>query len=243
MHDNWRPFYQNEAKNYHEKRYHTWYGRVFVKIYHRILGELFTDLYDKKILDIASGTGHNLPALSGGHNIIIASDLTIEMLKESRKRFGEIIHPSYVVNNAFELPFSDHSFDIVTSSRFLHLFDIEDQKKLISEMSRVVKPGGVLIIDFYNKYHWIVLSPFISIYRLIKRKRPANDTRNTIVQVEKWLPSYNLNQIKSIGVGSYLLVLSRCLGERNAIRIGDLFKQGPLSNISDQFLIAAKKKQ
>jgi ubiquinone/menaquinone biosynthesis C-methylase UbiE len=243
MHDNWRSFYQNEAEVYHEKRYHSWYGRVFVKIYHRTIEDIIPMLSDKKILDIASGTGHNLPVLSRGNALIVASDLTIEMLKDSRKRFGEISHPNYVVNNAFELPFPDHSFDIVTSARFLHLFSKNEQQKLISEMARVVKPDGVLIIDFYNKYHWIALYPFIVVYRLIKRRRPANDTRNTINQVKKWLPSYNLGNVNIVGVGSYLLLLSRWLGEKNTIRMGNVFKQGLLAHLSDHFVVAAKKER
>jgi SAM-dependent methyltransferase len=243
MNNNWRPFYQKEAECYHEKRYHSWYGRVFVEIYYQVLNGFVSENSDAMILDIASGTGHNLPILSRKGTFVVASDITIEMLKDSRKRFGNALQTQYTVNNAFELPFRDNSFDIVTSARFLHLFSLKEQKELIDEMTRVLKPGGMLIIDFYNKYHWAILYPVIFLYRMIKRKRPANDTRNTITQVEKWLLSPSLKKIDSIGIGSYFLVLLRCLGEKNGIRMSHIFRKGCLANLSDQFLVAAKKVQ
>ncbi len=46
--------------------------------------------------------------------------------------------------DAVNLPFADNSFDIVTSSLALH--HITDSAKAISEMCRVVKPGGIVAI-------------------------------------------------------------------------------------------------
>ncbi len=54
--------------------------------------------------------------------------------------------------NAFRLPFPDGCFDVVHSSLFLHHFDLDDSKLLISEMNRVAK-HLILIQDLHR--HWI----------------------------------------------------------------------------------------
>lgn len=51
----------------------------------------------------------------------------------------------YRIGSVYQLPFPNNSFDVVFSSDFLE--HIEDLDKAISEMSRILKPGGIFVFD------------------------------------------------------------------------------------------------
>ncbi|MCP4420323.1 MAG: class I SAM-dependent methyltransferase [Chloroflexi bacterium] len=241
MSKDWRNFYTVEAKGYDAQRYQSWYGALFKQLYHTALRTVLDDCAPEAlILDVASGTGHNLTTLADYGRLAIASDLTLAMLQESRKQHQQT-NLTYTLGSALELPFPDNLFDVVASARFLHLFPKSEQQAIIKEMTRILKPGGLLIVDFYNHYQWLFLSPFIGIYRAIKRKRPTEDTRNTISNVHRWMGQQNLAVRQTIGVSSYLLILARFLPVATALKLGRIFQTRPLRFLSEQFIISAKK--
>ena len=59
---------------------------------------------------------------------------------------------SFHIANAKALPFEANSFDVVTASKFLHLFPFVEKVQLTRELIRVVRPGGKLIIHFYTPF-------------------------------------------------------------------------------------------
>lgn len=104
-------------------------------------------------LDVCCGTGMMTVELArkvGVGGRVVGIDLNGEMLNIARKnlkesRFEENIE--YIQGNAMELPFADNTFDCATIGFGLH--DISEIKKVLKEMTRVVKPGGpVVCLDF-----------------------------------------------------------------------------------------------
>ena len=80
------------------------------------------------------------------------------MLGLVREKFG--MDTWAVQANAAKLPFEDAAFDLVVSLNFLHLFpNVNDKTALVSEMGRIVKPGGVLIVEFDNALQGLMLGP------------------------------------------------------------------------------------
>jgi ubiquinone/menaquinone biosynthesis C-methylase UbiE len=68
------------------------------------------------VLEVAVGTGKNLPYYPPGCRII-AMDVSREMLNVARKRAAELsMDVSFLLADAQALPFPDHSFDTVVSS-------------------------------------------------------------------------------------------------------------------------------
>lgn len=98
-------------------------------------------------LDIATGGGHVAKALAPHVSQVFATDLTKDMLANTKKyldQFSENI--SYVIADAENLPFLDDTFDIVTCRIAPHHFP--NPKKFIHEVARVLKPSGTfLMID------------------------------------------------------------------------------------------------
>lgn len=106
------------------------------------------------ILLTGAGAGNDLPYLAEsleGGGAIYAQDIAKQMLMASVDRYGTPSATSEVkvhfsVSDATSLPFSDNVFDAAYHFGGINLFS--DIRKGISEMDRVVKPGGrVLICD------------------------------------------------------------------------------------------------
>jgi len=99
------------------------------------------------VLDVGTGTGHTAFALAPHVRQVIATDITPEMLNEGRRLKDErgIGNVEFRMADAHDLPFENEAFDIVTCRRAAHHF--ADVAKALSEMQRVLKPHGRLVID------------------------------------------------------------------------------------------------
>jgi len=75
---------------------------------------------------------------------IVAADHSDAMLELCRSRYlAEKLN--FTKQDIYNTSFNDASFSCVLSSRFL--FHCSEQNKLLSELSRILKPGGLLVID------------------------------------------------------------------------------------------------
>lgn len=114
---------------------------------------LVSSLPHNRILDIASGTGDlSLAAARVGSSEIIAADISAGMLAIQNERIkklnlGDKIKT--VIANAEHLPFESASFDLVTCAFGIRNF--ENLEKGLSEIQRVLKPGGSFIILEFSK--------------------------------------------------------------------------------------------
>lgn len=238
----WKGFYADEAQHYHQRRYATWYGSIFRDLHQGVVRRLLASMDSKKLcLDCATGTGHTLEVLMSSGCQVIGSDLTFEMLQTAKQRAHTSRAASFVCCDVMALPFPDNSYDMVTSSRFLHLLSLSGQQNAIKEMARVLKPGGVLIVDFYNQSHWDILRLPVSIYRRLLRKRPMGDTFNDMAETTCWLSDLGLTIREQVGVGSYILVLLRWCPRRWVIKVGELFRSGWLASLAEQVVVVATK--
>ena len=95
----------------------------------------------ERILDIAAGTGTSSAALAKSGANVVAADFSPGMIEVGRQKHPSI---SFVVADATDLPFADGEFDAVTAS--FGLRNVENPKKALAEMYRVLKPGGRLVI-------------------------------------------------------------------------------------------------
>ncbi len=98
-----------------------------------------------RILDVACGTGRVFPHYE--KRIIYGVDISKDMLKKAKKRFPKAILKTA---SAEKIPYKNNMFSVAITSRFT--CHTPYYKKAISEMTRVVKPGGSIIVDFPNKH-------------------------------------------------------------------------------------------
>ncbi len=112
----------------------------------------------KNLLDIACGTGQfaiRIKKKNSNMNIY-GVDSSPGMIKQAHAKYSSI---SWILCPANSLKFGDNTIDIVTCSHAFHHF--QNQDKAISEMYRVLKPGGLLIIadgQKRNIWGWLIFT-------------------------------------------------------------------------------------
>lgn len=100
------------------------------------------------VLDVAAGAAHLGRALAPHVLHVTALDLTPEMLEQGRRlaAAAALRNIAFVVGDATSLPWRDDQFDLVVCRLTLH--QVADPPAVVSEMVRVARPSGqVVIVD------------------------------------------------------------------------------------------------
>lgn len=100
----------------------------------------------ERVLDLAAGTGTSSEPYADAGIEVVAGDISEGMLDVGRKRRPDI---QFVYADAMDLPFEHESFDVVTIS--FGLRNVQDTAKGLSEMLRVLKPGGRLVVCEFSQ--------------------------------------------------------------------------------------------
>jgi ubiquinone/menaquinone biosynthesis C-methylase UbiE len=136
-----------------------------------------------RVLDLACGTGEqSIPFARAGCDVT-GMDLSEEMLSKAQKKVKPGMRIKFLRGDASQLPFDDASFDIATISFGLHDMPRHMAMRILSEMKRVTKPNGKMIIVEHHKSH----NPF---GRLMHWIFLHIDTRYYPSFVEEGLESY-----------------------------------------------------
>jgi len=150
--------YNELADSYDETRYSSESHDFIDSFRERAFVELLRPTKDMSIIDVGTGTGSGILFFADKVREIVGLDGTQKMLDLAQKKIDEISlkNVKLVCSNALEIPYEENSFDHVISLNFIHLFapeGLSQQKKFISEMERVIKPGGSVIIEFDNSLY------------------------------------------------------------------------------------------
>ncbi|MGK5729167.1 methyltransferase domain-containing protein [Streptomyces sp. URMC 124] len=94
-----------------------------------------------RLLDVACGGGLFGPHLAGKGYRVIGVDLSALALREARQHGYDAVLRADITR----LPFTDASFDVVTAGQCLE--HVPDPFLVVSELCRVLRPGGTLIVD------------------------------------------------------------------------------------------------
>lgn len=122
------------------------------------------------ILDVGCGAGFLTNALALGGHKVTGVDLSPSSIEVAAK-YDQTKTVTYLVANAYELPFPDESFDVLCAMDFLE--HVEEPAKAIKEFSRVLKPGGKFFYHTFNRnlIAWFVI---IKLVEWLIPKTPKN---------------------------------------------------------------------
>lgn len=116
----------------------------------------------QSVLDIAGGTGDLALAFApkvGSKGCVVHTDINEAMLREGRNRLIDAgVNVPTLVCDGERLPFADDRFDLVTVA--FGLRNMTHKDSALSEMNRVLKPGGKLLVLEFSK----VAKPLTKIY-------------------------------------------------------------------------------
>jgi len=127
------------------------YDQIRQNAYHQLISEITRDFLFKfispknRVLDLGCGTGINLEWLKKTGAKVIGFDLSQEMLKQACGKGNTVVR-----GTAPRLPFEPQSFDVVYSFKVLP--HVEEIDTAFEEIARVLKPGGVAVLESYNPH-------------------------------------------------------------------------------------------
>lgn len=117
----------------------------------------FLSKNDNKILDIACGTGRHLIELKRIGYDIIGVDISEKMLQIAKNKINNLKYNiKFIQSNMQNLPLINQSIDMIIClfSSFCHLLTHVSQQKATSEIYRILRKGGKVIIDVAN-WNWL----------------------------------------------------------------------------------------
>lgn len=132
--------------------------RVFAAVYDRLMNatekagmrdlraELLADAQGR-VLELGAGTGLNLDHYGPAVTELVLTEPDLHMAKRMRRKVSAAEAPfavDVVETGAESLPFEDHSFDTVVGT--LVFCTIPDPQAAAAEVSRVLMPGGRLLV-------------------------------------------------------------------------------------------------
>ncbi len=159
---------------------------------------------DSKVLECGSGPGwlwrSNLDQIPVGCQITL-TDLSPGMVREAEKSLIISDHDfSFKEADITKLPFKNDSFDIVIANHML--YHVPDRKQGLSEVQRVLRPGGCLVASTVGQGHMqeirdlvITLSPELA--EVYQSFSPTFTLENGRSQLEPWFSSIECHRYES----------------------------------------------
>ncbi len=100
------------------------------------------------LIEVGAGFGRLADEYRAFSRVVLldSSEVHVDAARQKLVQDGRF---EVVIGDATALPFPDRSFDAAVCVRVLHHF--ADPGLVIAEMARVLRPGGVLVVEFANK--------------------------------------------------------------------------------------------
>jgi len=187
------------------------------------------------------GTGRFLFYLRdrGRTHEMLGIDLSPGMLNVCRQRGherGESLPLTF--GDAFRLPLDDNSIDVLSSLRFFHLFPVGHWGKILKEMFRVLKPGGILLIDVRNLFRF-------GLWGIAKEYRDRwlhKDQPHAFLVPGKLRSLFrDWEQVQTVGVGLDGLAQLSTVSPGVARRLTRLGRYSPWKFIAKELVVKARK--
>src|SRR5262245_48503921 len=168
---------ERNSRRYYDD-FSTGYERERGAGYHRLVGEPELQILaplarNRSVLEVGCGTGLILGPLALTAQSAVGLDLSPEMLRTARARGLNVL-----LGSATQLPFSDASFDLVCS--FKVLAHVPDIRAALAEIARVTRPGGTMVLEFYNPWSLRYLA------KRVAGPQPISDGRTEADVFTRW---------------------------------------------------------
>jgi len=105
-----------------------------------------------RLLDVGCGTGYSVVWLRHQYHLSRVYGVDLSSLAAMFWRARNI--DTVALASADTLPFGENEFDLVTCFDVIYQLDVERAAEAVSEMNRVLKPGGLLFIR-EPAYQWM----------------------------------------------------------------------------------------
>jgi SAM-dependent methyltransferase len=120
---------------------------------------------ERRVLDAACGEGYGTMLLGTVAHSVIGVDIDVATIDHAKATYGETTRRRFIAASCSGMPLPSASIDAIVSFETIEHMDATDQRQMINEFARVLKPEGLLILsspnrklysearNYVNKYH------------------------------------------------------------------------------------------
>ena len=234
-------------------------------LYNLCLSEWISEGNLGRVLDVGCGSGKQAVILAPHADQIIGIDLSEALIRVAEARCRAYPNAQFHVADACALPFPDAHFDRVVSYGDVLSHIVVRYAEAVSEMARVLKPGGRVTLEADTKWN---LGIFYHPEEILDALRTPGRGHDTRVWEGMRFKTFTWRELKSLMESNGFEILScrghnifaslipdryllekgkRSLLGRLALRLGkiDLALSGrpPLNRFGFNFVITAQKKR
>ncbi len=182
-------------------------------IWRRKVAKQLRNIPDQHVLDLATGTADLLLTVYQNHPSVqtgVGIDLAEKMLEIGRQKIAERNLDQQLnlqIGDATNIPFSDDTFDAVTIA--FGIRNVENLKKSLREMHRVLKPKGrSVILEFSLPANHFIRAVYLFYFRNILPKVGA------LISGDKYAYRYLNETVESFPYGDDFCGLMKAVGFR-----------------------------
>jgi 2-polyprenyl-6-hydroxyphenyl methylase/3-demethylubiquinone-9 3-methyltransferase len=192
--------FQKELEKYFQ------YGSYRTRLFHRLRIERIKSFFKKyrvknaKILDVGCSAGAHSIDIASENEAVVGFDPEVSALK----KFGAWVKERKLKNLTIDegvaekMPYPNNYFDLVVCSEVLE--HVQNIKKSVSEMFRVLKPGGLLFLSMPNKFGFDYVFLARKYYREHGKPCPDPHTHFSPSKIRSLLPTFNLLEEHGNGI-------------------------------------------
>lgn len=171
--------FDREAVHYDENT-RTFHHKISEYVLLNNLESELNNYANPRILDAGCGTGKiALKLLKKGFNITLL-DISPKSLEIARNKIErENIRAEYYTASCEETPFENNKFDIVMLNGAVISYT-PDPEKLLAEVNRILKRGGMIWFDFFNTVGWAMETTDLRL------KYEIAVSENKLIQMPDW---------------------------------------------------------
>ncbi|MFM7217524.1 MAG: class I SAM-dependent methyltransferase [Bacteroidota bacterium] len=142
----------------------------------RCLGMPLEALKGKTVLEVGCGAGRFTELLVESGAMVHSIDLSVAV-EANKANIGNPSNYTIAQASVYDLPFHDHSFDIVICLGVIQ--HTPSSEKTIQSLWEKVKPGGLLVIDHY-RWRLSYYSTLKPVYRHVLRKMKPEKSKRAV---------------------------------------------------------------
>jgi len=126
----------------------------FEKLHHLLRLVDFDGYRGKQVLEVGCGAGTDLVRFARGGAHVTGVDLSSSAIALARQNFAQHgLEADLREADGEQLPFANDSFDLVYAHGVVQY--TPDDRALVRECHRVLKPGGQAVFQVYNRISWL----------------------------------------------------------------------------------------
>jgi ubiquinone/menaquinone biosynthesis C-methylase UbiE len=126
----------------------------FEKLHHLPRLVKFEDARGKRVLEVGCGAGTDLVRFAKAGAIVTGVDISSSAIELAKKNFEQQgLQADLRVADGEHLPFESDAFDLVYAHGVVQY--TANDRAMVAECRRVLKPGGTVIFQVYNRVSWL----------------------------------------------------------------------------------------